>query len=352
MSDFRISSSHGDYSVRVGLGVLQDLVDPAVVIVDPVVETLVPSLMPDPIRVEARESEKTLASCERVLAAMNARGLRRGGTVVAIGGGVVQDIATLSCSLYMRGVPWTYVPTTLMSMADSCIGGKSSINAGGIKNLVGNFYPPTEVLVDPMFIEGLPTRARVAGIAEAVKISYARGPESFGDFLASDSALEPGADVSTAALIEHVLRAKKWFVEVDEFDRAERQLLNFGHSFGHAWEAACDFAVPHGVGVAIGMLAAVRHPAAGRSALSAELERFTLALVAQIRSEVAEAAAVTDSGVFRRALRTDKKNTKDALRLVLPDESGRLAMTEHPLNDAQLRIAEDSLRWALEDVVS
>ena len=352
MSEFEIRSSRGAYAVTVGVGVAAGLGEIAAAIIDPAVEGILPLTFDDPVRVEAKEEGKTLLQCEQVMVGLNARGVRRASTVAAIGGGVIQDVATLSCSLYMRGIPWVYVPTTLMAMADSCIGGKSSINAGGVKNLVGNIYPPQKVLVDPLFVTGLPTRARVAGIAEAVKICFARGPEAFEAFVGSDAALDPGPDTATAELIELTLRAKKWFVEVDEFDRKERQLLNFGHSFGHAWEAACGFRVPHGVAVAIGMLAAQRHPAAARSAMSDELGRFATALAAQVKDEIVEAAAATDGERFRRALKTDKKNTSEHLRLVLPDGDGRLGIVELPLDERQLVIAEEALRSALEDIAS
>ena len=177
--------------------------------------------------------------------------LTRGGSVIALGGGIVQDLGTMAASVYMRGVRWAYAPTTLMSMADSCIGGKSSLNVSGVKNLAGNIYPPASVVVDPDFITSLEVEDVAAGLGEAVKIAFCAGPEVFASFLRhyEDRAhWEP--------LIEGVLTAKKWFIEIDEFDHAERRLLNFGHTFGHALEAATDFSVNHGVAVIMGMLAA------------------------------------------------------------------------------------------------
>ena len=352
MSELTVRSSHGDYGIRVELGASAEAQGADVALIDPVVLDLLPHPPDAMIPVEASEANKTLATCETVLVEMNRIGLRRGGEIVAVGGGVVQDVATLASSLYMRGVPWTYVPTTLMAMADSCIGGKSSINAGGIKNLVGNFNPPRRVLVDPVFITGLPQKARVAGLAEAVKICFARGAASLAVFLDSSAATEPGADEATAALIAHVLASKTWFIEVDEFDQAERQLLNFGHSFGHAWEASCDFAVPHGVGVAVGMLAALAHPSSRSSESTDLLRAYTRAIADTVRNDIASAAARTDGALFRRALAADKKNSRSSLRLVLPGAGGALEIVERPLVDSELRIAEQALRSALEEVVS
>lgn len=346
-----VRSSRGDYEIRVELGAADEARDADVSLVDPAVVALLPHRPASPILLEAEEAKKTLATCEDVLVEMNRKGLRRGGSVAAVGGGVIQDVATLACSLYMRGVPWTYVPTTLMAMADSCIGGKSSINAGGIKNLVGNFYPPQRVLVDPAFVAGLPQKARVAGLAEAVKICFARGAESLSSFLESPAATAPGPDQATADLIAHVLESKTWFVEVDEFDKAERQLLNFGHSFGHAWEASCGFSIPHGVGVAVGMLAALNHPAAGASAVASDLREYTVAIARSVREEIRIALDATDGEVFRRALASDKKNSREFIRFVLPGADGVLRIVERPLDEAELRIAEKALRSALEEVV-
>ena len=351
-SEFSIRSSFGDYTIEIAVGAADRAGDAAVALVDPIVGDKVAFPLERIIPVVGSEDSKTLAACEEVLVAMKHAGLARGELVAAVGGGVVQDVATLTASLYMRGVDWIYVPTTLMAMADSCIGGKSSINAGGVKNLVGNFHPPQRILVDPAFITTLPQRAIVSGLAEAVKICFARGPESFEAFLAFDASIAPAADDDTVALLSHVLQSKKWFVEVDELDKAERQLLNFGHSFGHAWESACGFTVQHGIGVAAGMLAATRHPAAASNAATARLEAYSLGLLRTVRDDVAAALAVTDWDVFRASLRSDKKNSRTALRLVLPAAEQSVRILDLPLDDEQLDIAQHALRSALQEVVA
>jgi 3-dehydroquinate synthase len=150
-----------------------------------------------------------------------------------IGGGYAQDIGTLVASLYMRGVKWIYIPTTLAAMGDSCIGGKSSINAGDVKNLVGNFYPPKEVLVDPSFVDTLPKLEIIAGISEIIKICFAK---SFDTFSVCDQLItqwqNDGDQEKITEVIQLSLISKQYFVEEDEFDTGIRKLLNFGHSFG------------------------------------------------------------------------------------------------------------------------
>jgi 3-dehydroquinate synthase len=351
VSDLTISSSSGSYDIDIAVGIADRAAGAAVVLVDPVVRHVLPEGLSRVVELPASEETKTLGGTERVLIELNRLGVRRGDVVAAVGGGVVQDVATLAASLYMRGLPWEYYPTTLMAMADSCIGGKSSINAGGIKNLVGNFYPPRSIAIDPRFVPGLPAKAIAAGMAEAVKICFARGRESFETYLGLEGTRRPGANDATAELLRHVLSAKKWFVEIDEFDRRERQLLNFGHSFGHAWEAACGFAIPHGVGVAIGMMAALRHPAAATGETTRLLDDYCIDILTTVQAEVRAAAQETDWAVFAAALRSDKKNTASALRLILPAEEG-VEMRELELDDIQIGIAASALRTALEEATA
>ena len=317
-SEFSVRSSSGQYNVQIGAGLFDRAVDDAdVVIVDAALADRVSAGDRPVLTLTADEDTKTLAGCEQVILAMRSAGVRRGDRVLAVGGGVVQDVATFVTDVYMRGLPWSYAPTTLMAMADSCIGGKSSINVGGVKNLVGGIYPPGHVVVDPAFLDTLGATAQAAGLAEAAKIAFCRGADTFEGYLQRFARFED----DPAELIDHVLRAKRWFVEVDEHDHKERRLLNFGHTFGHALEVAVDHAIPHGIAVAIGVLCASAHPAAGTGPL-------TDALVAHCRSLIAQDVAVPsalekfDPVAFERAFRSDKKHDSTTFRLILPSSSG------------------------------
>jgi 3-dehydroquinate synthase len=347
-----IRSSQGDYDISLGLGALSSLPASPSTILDPAVAASLQTSLGNRIEVVGDESSKTLLGCERVIIAFRENGVRRGDNVTAVGGGVIQDVATLSTSLYMRGITWTYVPTTLMAMIDSCIGGKSSINAGGIKNLVGNFHPPQLIVIDPVFIATLPPEAIASGLAEAVKICFARGAESFSSFMDFTASRNPLPDEPTAELIHHVLSSKKWFVEIDEFDKKERQLLNFGHSFGHAWEASVGFSVQHGIGVAVGMLAALAHPCSARTSQTEQLRAYCHFILAPVGEQVQTAFVKTDWSVFRDALAADKKNSKEFLRLILPSPEGSVAFHDVPLTDGELQIAETALKTALEGITA
>ena len=272
--DLTVHSSSGTYGISIGPGTSREAAAAAdVVVVDSRLIDLVPQAAGVPIEVVASEEAKTLLGVETLALQLRDRGVDRRSTMCAIGGGSIQDVATLTAALYMRGIQWTYVPTTLMAMADSCIGGKSAINAGGYKNLLGNFNPPSMIFVDPELAMTLPEPDLMSGVAEAVKICYASGPEDFAAFIEAVD-ITGALDIQAIeAIVTRALVAKKRIVEMDEFDTGERQLLNFGHTFGHALEAASGMALPHGLGVALGMRAALRHPLAGSTDQTRELDQ-------------------------------------------------------------------------------
>lgn len=279
------------------------------------------------IWLDAVETDKSLSSVERIICELRERGMGRDDYLTAVGGGIIQDVSTLVASLYMRGVTWTYVPTTLLGMVDSCIGGKSSINTRTTKNLIGNIYPPREVVIDTEFVKTLPSRERYSGIAEALKIAYCGGEASFQQMT---SLLHDLETVDIRDVIHLSLTTKKWFIEVDEHDTAERLQLNFGHTFGHAIEVATNFAVPHGLAVAVGMLCAFefasRHDRLHDCA--DDLNRVSRDLV--IKGLRDSSRFDFDVDRFSAAFRSDKKHPAGAFRLVLPSSNPgvRLAVVE------------------------
>jgi 3-dehydroquinate synthase len=321
-------------------------------IIDEVVQREVLQITHDALIVVAgNEQTKTFKGCESMLGDLHALGVKRGAHVTAIGGGAVQDAATLVTSLYMRGLSWSYVPSTAMSMLDSCIGGKSSINVGSIKNLAGNIYPPTSVYIDPLLAQTLPLEAKIAGLAEAVKICFARGPSEFVRYL---QLVMPAADfgthVSTEDLVAHVLEAKQWFIEIDEFDKRERQLLNLGHTYAHALESATSFAVSHGVAVGIGILAALRNPHAACNNETRMLDDYLGELLRPLRDSLGPSFDRMDWDKFDQAVSADKKGTTDGIRLVLPVSNGGVDVVNLPRNSLSLRTIRESLRNAIEAV--
>jgi 3-dehydroquinate synthase len=342
-----VRSSSGTYAVRLGPGGLAAALSRGrdVVVVDAALRHLVPQRDAPVLVVEASEDTKTLAGCERLIVALREAGVRRDDHLLAVGGGVVQDIVTFVAAVYMRGLAWSYVPTTLMSMADSCIGGKSAINVGDVKNLVGGIYPPDEVIIDPVFLGSLSQAALAAGFSEAAKIAYCRGPEAFEGYLGRYDRF----DTDPTALIEHVLRAKAWFVEIDEHDVKERRLLNFGHTFGHALETAVDHTLGHGLAVATGVLCAIRHPASAAGPHVEALETHCRGLLASAPG-VPDALALFDAERFELAFRSDKKHGSSTFRLILPTARGGVAEVERDNTAAEWSLVEGATRKTLDSL--
>lgn len=350
MYEVLVEASASRYNVSVGRGCYSEgLAKADFLVVDEFLRgTISADMIERTVFVEASEPGKSLATCELVLERLHAMGARRGATLAAVGGGVVQDVATLVASLYMRGLPWLYVPTTAMAMTDSCIGGKSSINLRGVKNLVGNIYPPTAVYVDPAFLTTLPLAGKVAGLAEAVKICFARGDHAFDEYLAIGLKCQQfGDDARTDALIAHTLLSKKWFIEIDEFDKKERQLLNFGHSFAHALEPAVGFSIPHGVAVALGVLAALEHPQSVSTPSTARLAAYCRELMNAVPECLNAAITNYDGAVFSKAIASDKKNTDHEMRLVLPQGDGALELISFERSAASIDDADRAMVRAL-----
>lgn len=346
LESFDVSTSSGKYKVNVGEGLL-GLIKPnqrAIFLVDEYLASRVAFDSKWIIAIPALESSKNLDYMSGIIEKMRMLGANRDTHVYAIGGGIIQDIATFVNSIYMRGLPWTYFPSTLLSMADSCIGGKSSINVGGYKNLVGNIYPPTEVFVDMDFCKTLGPKEIVGGLAEAVKICYARGADVFDKYLELDPLYplhgEKGVKVVFAALL-----AKKWFIEIDEFDQSERLLLNYGHTFGHALEASSNFELAHGISVAIGMLVATQFATLATNLTEAgnnqtkKLDAYLMQLLTPLHGETSNILARMDLKLVLAKFEGDKKHRHEEYRMVIPDANGGLILYSCPKNeDSKLMI--------------
>lgn len=358
MSDsFEVQSSAGTYTVRFGENPpsLAAGANQPIVLCDRFFAEAYRARNAQVIAVEATEAAKSLDRMGDIITAMRQAGANRNTEVLAIGGGVIQDIATFVASVYMRGLRWYYLPTTLLGMVDSCIGGKSSINVGPYKNLIGNFYPPDEVVIDLRFIDSLNTEQRVAGLCEAVKICFAFEGQAFDEYLA----LQPQPDSPRelmGTVIALTLKTKRWFIEIDEHDQKERLLLNFGHTFGHAIEGACNFTIPHGVAVGIGMLAALalaaqNNPGQPVPERSSQLRAYLLGLLRQLPDLRAWIASVDRAQLLDR-FEADKKHGSAHYTVVIPERGGQLARVRLDKNDANRQLLAKAFAAALDDAVA
>ena len=200
-------------------------------------------------RLDMGEGSKSIDAFARLLQIMLDRGFSRKDCVVAVGGGVVGDLSGFAASAYMRGIDFYNIPTTLLSQIDSSIGGKTAINFGGVKNIVGAFYQPKKVLIDPELLKTLPQRQISNGLAEALKMSLTSDKDLFDIFENKD------INSSIDEIIIRSLNIKKSVVEQDEKESGLRRILNFGHTIGHGIESSEDMTeLYHGECVALGMI--------------------------------------------------------------------------------------------------
>ena len=197
------------------------------------------------------EGSKSIATLNDVLSAMCEFNMTRQDALVAVGGGVVGDLAGFAASIYMRGIDFYNVPTTSLSMIDSSIGGKTAVNLGGIKNVVGSFYQPRAVLIDTDTLSTLSERQIASGLAEAVKMAITMDEKLFLDI---ENAKKEEIYESLDNIIARSLMIKKAVVEKDEREVGLRKVLNFGHTLGHGIEATSDGKLYHGECVSLGMI--------------------------------------------------------------------------------------------------
>ena len=343
--NLEITSQSGKYEITTEQKILGNGGNTFVLYDDFFSENLIHDLLPESqkIAIKINEKNKSLSMAEQIIEKMVIAKCNKDTHLIAIGGGAIQDLATFVASLYMRGIKWSYVPTTLMSMLDSCIGGKSSINVGNYKNIVGNIYPPEHIYITSKFTNTLSKVEIASGLAEAGKICFAKSEDTFNEFLfLFRSKVE--SDLIYEKLAEVSLGAKKWFIEVDEFDKKERRLLNFGHTFGHALEAASAFKVPHGIAILIGMKTALNFA----NSQTANLAKFVFETFDPVRSEIGKVSL--NKNLFERAISSDKKHNSAQMFFILPDEGGQLSLIGFDRSNELLEKCWESLIESLEEL--
>jgi len=204
--------------------------------------------------VDATEEVKNIDTVLKISRFFAENNINKASNIFVIGGGVMQDLGGTSSYLYKRGVPWTYIPTTLLGISDSCLGGKTAVNFDSYKNLLGLFSAPKEVMISSDFIKSLKEEDLFCGYGEIYRLAITGGVKSFENFQSNiKKALEGNLD-ALKALIIYSLLVKKAVIEEDEFELNIRKSMNFGHTIGHALEAISNFRIPHGVGVCMGIL--------------------------------------------------------------------------------------------------
>ena len=267
----------------------------------------------------AGEAHKTPETWLALCRGLAQRGFGRADGVLALGGGVTGDMAGFAAACYQRGLPLVQLPTTLLAQVDSAVGGKTVVDLPEGKNLLGAFYQPRMVLVDPDCLADLPPRQLRCGVAEVIKYGLIRD--------AALLAMLEQASPDWMAVIARCLTVKAALVAADERDTGVRRLLNFGHTIGHAIEAASDYAMTHGEAVAAGMAAMLRWQLRRGDDVGEAYDRL-LALLARWRLS---AALPCDVQALAEYLRQDKKREGDSLHTVLLRRVGDAYVEDVPL---------------------
>ena len=338
MPDFTVKSIVHDYKVQFVDDSKQILVremkEGDVVIIDNKVSALYPDLLNGisqnnvVIGIDADERQKSYQGLIPIIEKLIAGGFRKNHRLIGIGGGIVQDITAFTSSIMYRGVYWLFFPTTLLAQGDSCIGSKTSINFGEFKNQVGGFYPPNEIYIDLNFLDTLSNSELQSGLGEMSHYFVVVSEGDFNRFKKEYPLAKQDKNV-LKGLIERSLEIKKSYIEIDEFDRNERQVFNYGHSFGHAMESLTNYEMPHGIAVSCGMDMA--------NFVSVKLGYLQCEIRQEIRElleQIWEGYTIDNLPIekFANALSKDKKNVGKELRLILCGGYGKLFKTGVPLN--------------------
>lgn len=299
-------------------------------------QTVHAGLRIDRFDLPAGEASKTLGYFAEAIDALAAIGATRDATIVALGGGVVGDLAGFAAACWMRGIDCIQLPTTLLAMVDSSVGGKTAIDLPQGKNLVGAFHPPRAVIADIATLRTLPMRELRAGLAEVIKYGAIRDVEFLAWLEANLDTLLAGDDAALSDAIARSCAHKAEIVERDPFEHGERALLNFGHTFAHAIEAEQQFdGLNHGEAVAVGMVLAARMSSALGMAEQADAQRLT-ALLQRAGLPTSLPGLKPDALLAR--MRLDKKAAADGLRFVLWDGIGRARIVADVPDAAVLRV--------------
>jgi len=276
--------------------------------------------------VRASEINKTLAYCEKLIKFLLAAGIKKNSSLVAVGGGVVQDITSFVASILYRGVEWKFIPTTLLAQADSCIGSKTSINYGDTKNVLGSFYPPKKVWCDINFLTTVLQDDIRSGIGEILHYYLIDNSEKLHDLI------ELKFPFSRHDLKPHILESlsiKKEMIERDEFDKQARRVFNYGHTFGHAIEVLSDYEVKHGSAVTMGMHIA--------NYVSKESKCLSVGNYNSLQDSIRfnlPSYKIKDVDKYISILLRDKKNTKDSIVCILPFALGEMKVVHFDDIDA------------------
>jgi len=337
--DFTVKSSVHDYEVKfiekTRNVLINEIKDGDVIIIDNKVKKIYPDLLrslndnTSVIGLDAHEDQKSYKGIEPIIQKLIDGGFCRNNRLIGIGGGITQDITAFLAYTMYRGVEWIFLPTTLLAQGDSCIGSKISINFGKYKNQLGGFYPPNKIFINLNFLDTLSAEDLQSGLGEMSHYFVVAGEKEFKKYKQDYEDALTNKNI-LGEMISNSLKIKKSYIEIDEFDQNERQVFNYGHSFGHAIESLTNYAVPHGIAVSYGMDMA--------NFISVKKNYISM----NIRNEIRELLSKIWTGFeinnldvekFAIALSKDKKNVGNELRLILCKGYGKIFKNAQNIDD-------------------
>ncbi|WP_407929714.1 3-dehydroquinate synthase [Kangiella shandongensis] len=277
---------------------------------------------------EDGEEFKSFANYQRILESMLDSGLRRNATLIALGGGVVGDMAGFAAATYQRGIDFIQIPTTVLSQVDSSVGGKTAVNHPQGKNMIGAFHQPSRVITDIQTLETLPVREFKAGVAEIIKAAVLYDASFFQWLESNVEAILKHDEDALSYMIQRSCEIKADVVSQDEREQGIRAWLNLGHTFGHAIERCLGYGkILHGEAVAIGMVLAAEFAESSKLLTSEESERIRL-LISQFGLPVSlrDFNQVLTSSKLVNSMMMDKKNVDEDLTLILPKSIGKVTI--------------------------
>lgn len=272
------------------------------------------------ILINPTEKKKDFFYLHRIIDILFRLKIKKKDVIISIGGGVIQDISSFVSSIIFRGITWYYLPTTIIGQCDSCIGGKTSINYKGIKNQLGNFYPPKKIIIIKEFLNRITNKNLLSGVGEMAHYFYIAGGKDLNFFLLNLKKVLEGNLIKLFFLIKKSLKIKKFFIERDEFDSGKRLILNYGHTFGHALEKYFNNNLAHGIAVAEGMDIA--------NFLSYKYgfmsQKNYLEIKKTLKKIYRKDSNITNINRYIKILELDKKNIRGMIRVIFSKKPGQM----------------------------
>ena len=336
-NNFFIKSTPHDYEIEIinSSNLLQKFKGKKnVFLIDESIKKLYFKKLPlDAMTIRATEKNKNIKKAIEIINFFERKNITKLNNIIVVGGGILQDLGAFACSMYKRGIPWTYVPTTMLGMTDSCVGGKTGLNFTNKKNMLALFSAPRKVLINLKFLDTLPEREFISGLGESLRLHITGGKKFINIFENNIDLLLKRDKKALKKIIQNSLIVKKSVVEIDEFEKNYRKSMNYGHSIGHALESLTNFSFPHGMAVSLGMM--IENNIAS---MCYDLDYKFSERVNKIIRKLIDKRAIKDLNKVKEknfvdVLKSDKKVLGNILKLSVPGNYGKMYFKDFHLHN-------------------